>query len=72
VALKELNETALWLQIIGKSRMIRPELLGDLTRENQELTRIIDLRLLRNLPKSRAGWHAAGARIAKRSGLKHP
>ena len=41
VALKELNETAVWLQIIGRSRMIHPELLGDLTQENQELARIV-------------------------------
>jgi four helix bundle protein len=40
VALKELNETAIWLQIIRKSRMTQRELDG-LIKENQELSRIL-------------------------------
>ena len=39
VALKELNETAIWLDIIV--RMVRPELLDGLIKEDQELGRII-------------------------------
>jgi four helix bundle protein len=41
VVLKELNETGIWLQIIRKSRMIRPELLDDLIKEEEELARIM-------------------------------
>jgi four helix bundle protein len=40
VALKELNETAIWLQIIRRSRMTQLELDG-LIKENQELSRIL-------------------------------
>jgi four helix bundle protein len=40
VALKELNETAIWLQIIRRSRMNQLELDG-LIKENQELSRIL-------------------------------
>jgi four helix bundle protein len=40
VALKELNETAIWLQIIRKSRMTQLEFDG-LIKENQELSRIL-------------------------------
>ena len=41
VVLKELNETGIWLQIIRRSRMIRPELLEDLIKEEEELARIM-------------------------------
>lgn len=41
IALKELNETSIWLQIIRKSGMIKPELLADIIEENQQLSRII-------------------------------
>ena len=41
IALKELNETFIWLQIIRKSGMINPELLVDIIEENQQLSRII-------------------------------
>jgi four helix bundle protein len=41
IALKELNETTIWLQIIRKSGMINPELLVDIIEENQQLSRII-------------------------------
>lgn len=40
VALKELNETSIWLEIIRKSGMSRLE-LDPLIKENQELARII-------------------------------
>jgi len=40
VALKELNETAIWFQIIRKSRMSHLELDG-LIKETQELARIL-------------------------------
>ena len=40
VALKELNETTIWLQIIRKSRMSQLELDG-LMKETQELARIL-------------------------------
>jgi four helix bundle protein len=40
VALKELNETAIWLQIIRRSRMTQLELDG-LIKETQELSRIL-------------------------------
>ena len=40
VALKELNETAIWLQIIRKSRMSQLE-LDCLMKETQELARIL-------------------------------
>jgi four helix bundle protein len=40
VALKELNETAIWLQIIRKSRISQLELDG-LMKETQELARIL-------------------------------
>src|SRR5881296_4462292 len=41
VVLKELNETGIWLQIIRRSRMIRPELLEDLIKEEEEVARIM-------------------------------
>jgi four helix bundle protein len=40
VALKELNETAIWLQIIRRSRMTQLELDG-LIKETQELSHIL-------------------------------
>ena len=41
VSLKELNETARWLQIIKRSGMIGPEVLADLIEENGQLSRIL-------------------------------
>ena len=41
IALKELNETSIWLQIIRKSGMLSSELLVDIIEENQQLSRII-------------------------------
>ena len=38
---KELNETTIWLEIIGKSSLISPENLVAIVAENRELCRII-------------------------------
>ena len=40
IVLKELNETSIWLRMISRSRMIRPELITDITQETNELCRI--------------------------------
>ena len=40
IVLKELNETSIWLKIIGRSRIVKPELLADITRENTDLCKI--------------------------------
>ena len=40
IVLKELNETSIWLRIIGRSRMLRHELIKDIANENNELCRI--------------------------------
>src|SRR5438874_5958489 len=40
IVLKELNETSIWLRVIERSRIIKPELLTDIIRENNELCRI--------------------------------
>ncbi|MGI8919971.1 MAG: four helix bundle protein [Pyrinomonadaceae bacterium] len=40
IVLKELNETSIWLRIIGRSRMLRPDLIRDIANENNELCRI--------------------------------
>jgi len=41
IVLKELNETAIWLQLIVESSLISREKLGTSITENQELRRII-------------------------------
>jgi four helix bundle protein len=41
IVLKELNETAIWLRIISRSLMLKPELLREIDNENIELCRII-------------------------------
>ena len=41
IVLKELNETAVWLQVIGRSSLARPERVAPIVAENQELCRII-------------------------------
>jgi len=41
IVLKELNETAIWLQLIVESSLISREKLGTSITENQELCRII-------------------------------
>jgi four helix bundle protein len=40
VVLKELNETSIWLRIIGRSNMLPKSLIIDITGENKELCRI--------------------------------
>ena len=40
IVLKELNETSIWLRIIGRSLMLRSELIRDIANENNELCRI--------------------------------
>ena len=41
IALKELNETLIWLQIISKSGMIEAQLLSNVIEENQQLACIV-------------------------------
>jgi four helix bundle protein len=40
IALKELNETSIWLRVIYRSELLIAELLTDIIQENQELGRI--------------------------------
>ncbi|MGH9874714.1 MAG: four helix bundle protein [Pyrinomonadaceae bacterium] len=40
IVLKELNETSIWLRIIGRSELLRGDLIKDINRENTELCRI--------------------------------
>jgi four helix bundle protein len=40
IVLKELNETAIWLRIIERSRLLRSELISDIIGENTELCRL--------------------------------
>ena len=40
IVLKELNETSIWLRIIARSLIVKPELLSDITLENKSLCRI--------------------------------
>ena len=41
VVFKELNETAIWLEIVRKSSLVSPENLIAIVAENRELCRII-------------------------------
>ena len=41
IVLKELNETAVWLQLISQCCLFSPEILTPIVAENQELCRII-------------------------------
>jgi four helix bundle protein len=41
IVLKELNETSIWLRIIGRSGMLTERLVAQLIQENNELCRII-------------------------------
>jgi four helix bundle protein len=45
VVLKELNETCIWLRVIERSELVKPELLIDIINENKQLCRISLLRL---------------------------
>jgi four helix bundle protein len=40
IVLKELNETSIWMRIIGRSRMLSPESIKDISAETNELCRI--------------------------------
>lgn len=40
IVLKELNETSIWLRVIKRSRILKPELLTEIIQENPELCRI--------------------------------
>lgn len=40
IVVKELNETFIWLRVIGRSGMLREELIKDISHENNELCRI--------------------------------
>ena len=41
IVLKELNETGIWLQMIGESSLLSPEYLIAVVAENRELSRIV-------------------------------
>jgi four helix bundle protein len=41
IVLKELNETLIWLKIIKRSNLIKPDLLEGLVEENLQLSKII-------------------------------
>jgi len=41
IVLKELNESLVWLKIIGRSEIVRAELLADVLDENRQLCKII-------------------------------
>ena len=40
IVLKELNETSIWLRVISRSQMVRPELMSEIAQETNELCRI--------------------------------
>src|SRR4051812_13542977 len=40
IVVKELNETAIWLQVIQRSQLLKPELVTDIIGENRALCRI--------------------------------
>ena len=42
IALKELNETSVWLRIVRRANLMKVELLTELTDENQQLCRILN------------------------------
>jgi four helix bundle protein len=41
IVLKELNETSIWLRVIGRSGMLRDGLIAQLVQENNELCKIL-------------------------------
>ena len=41
IVLKELNETSIWLRIIGRSGLLRESLIVQLVQENNELCKIL-------------------------------
>src|SRR6185312_11930948 len=40
IVVKELNETSIWLRIIDRSRIMKPQLLSSIMQESKELCRI--------------------------------
>lgn len=42
IALKELNESSVWLRMICRAELMKTELLNDLIDENQQLCRILN------------------------------
>ena len=42
IALKELNESSVWLRMVCRAKLMNPELLNDLIDENQQLCRILN------------------------------
>ncbi len=42
IALKELNESCVWLRMVCRAELMKNELLGDLIDENQQLCRILN------------------------------
>ena len=54
IVLKELNETAVWLQLIGRANMLSPEITDQIVAENHELCRLIaaSVRTSRESPQS--------------------
>ena len=53
VVLKELNETSIWLQIIRRSKLLKPEQLMEIIQENKSLCKIFasSLRSMRIVSK---------------------
>jgi len=45
IVLKELNETSIWLRMIERSEILKPELLTGIIHENRELCRIFTVSL---------------------------
>jgi four helix bundle protein len=41
IVFKELNETTIWLEVIGQSSLLSRDTIGDIVAENRELCRII-------------------------------
>ena len=41
IVFKELNETTIWLEVIGRSALLSPETIAAILAENRELCRII-------------------------------
>ncbi len=42
IALKELNESCVWLKMICQAELMKPDLLNDLIDENQQLSRMLN------------------------------
>ena len=51
IVLKELNETSIWLRIIGDSEIVKPQLLIGIIQENRDLCKIFSA----SLKTARAG-----------------